>query len=117
MKTLISKLKEILEYLELVSQGKYPYNSAIIGKLQDIFNELPEMNSAEDMVNSCVVETNDQFLGIYIGSIIRSILALHELVRNKIKNKTFREDEAREIIEEEEKEKKKKEDEKKEKEK
>ena len=95
----------------------------LINKLQDIFNELPELNSNRVLVDSCSEETNDHFLGIYVGSLIRSILALHNLVNNKIKNKKFYLEEEKEIeeakkkaLKEEEEKKKKAEKEKKDKE-
>ncbi|CAD7950628.1 unnamed protein product [Amoebophrya sp. A25] len=96
LKTLIGKLGEIKEYLQLVHDGKYPYNAAILEKLQNIFNDLPEIADAPDMVEYCAHESNDQYLGIYVGTVLRSILALHNLVQNKIHSKKFREEQAEE---------------------
>jgi len=95
-KAMIGKLSDIKEYLQLVREGKYPYNASIIDKLQDIFNEIPELFSNQDMVRHCQNELNDQYLAIYIGSILRSILALHNLVQNKIQSKKFLENEKEE---------------------
>ncbi len=39
------------------------------------------------------------YLGIYVGSMLRSILTLHGLVKNKISNREFRE---KEVADEEE---------------
>ena len=83
-----------MSYLQGVSEGKYPYNTMIVERLQDVFNELPELGANPAMVTASAVETNDHFLGIYVGSLLRSILTLHNLVNNKIKNKKFAEEEA-----------------------
>lgn len=91
-RALIRKLTEIKEYLEQVRLGRFPYNSAIVARLQDIFNELPEMQDSPEMAKHCCHETNDQYLAIYMGSMLRSILALHNLVNNKIASKKFLED-------------------------
>lgn len=111
-KTLISKLCEIKEYLQAVRNGKYPYNAVIVAKLQDIFNVLPEMQDAADMIQYCAHETNDQYMAIYVGAMLRSILSLHNLVHNKISSRKFLEDqqkEAEKAKEEAEKEAKKEE--------
>jgi len=33
----------------------------------------------------CVVKTNDQMLVIYLSSLIRSVIALHNLINNKVR--------------------------------
>lgn len=35
--------------------------------------------------NICAVKTNDQMLVIYLSSLIRSVIALHNLINNKVK--------------------------------
>ena len=70
-RTLIAKLTEIREYLQQVLAGKYPYNAAIVGKLQDIFSKLPEMSNAVDMVAYCAQESNDHHLALYVGAVLR----------------------------------------------
>ena len=42
LRTLVSKLKEIADYLSQVAMGKLPENTQIIYNLQNIFNLLPE---------------------------------------------------------------------------
>lgn len=49
---------------------------------QDVFNLLPNLNTAE-MVRSFTVKSNDMMLTMYLGSLIRSVLALHGLINNK----------------------------------
>lgn len=94
--TLIEKLQDVFDYLGSVLAGKYPYNPAIIDRLQDLFNELPEMAGHTEMLRACASEVNDHYVGIYTGSLLRAILALHNLVLNKVKNKKFYEEEAKE---------------------
>lgn len=55
-------------------------------KLQDIFNLLPNLN-VEELVKAFAVKTNDMMLAIYLSSVIRAIVALHNLVNNRLVNK------------------------------
>jgi 26S proteasome regulatory subunit N8 len=83
---LLGRLTEIKSYLEKVVDGKIPINNQITYNLQNIFNLLPNLN-VEELVRSILVKTNDMHLVIYISSLIRSVLALHGLLTNKIKYK------------------------------
>jgi len=86
LKGLASRLQEIDAYLQNVLSGRLPVNHQIIYKLQDIFNLLPNLN-VEALVKAFAVKTNDMMLAIYLSSIIRAIIALHNLVNNKLVNK------------------------------
>ena len=66
--------------------GKLPMNHQISYLLQDIFNLLPDVTNPQ-FVKSINVNTNDQMLVVYTASLIRSIIALHNLINNKINNK------------------------------
>lgn len=79
------RLEEIRDYLSKVVSGKLPVNHQIIYNLQDMFNLLPNLENQE-MVNSFSTKTNDQLLLIYLSSMIRSVIALHNLIDNKIDN-------------------------------
>lgn len=79
------RLEEIRDYLTKVVSGKLPVNHQIIYNLQDIFNLLPNLENQE-MVNSFSTKTNDQLLLIYLSSMIRAVIALHNLIDNKIDN-------------------------------
>ncbi|KAI8377638.1 maintenance of mitochondrial structure and function-domain-containing protein [Radiomyces spectabilis] len=79
------RLEEIRDYLQKVVAGKLPVNHQIIYNLQDIFNLLPSLESPE-MVNSFSTKTNDQLLVMYLSSLIRAVIALHNLINNKIDN-------------------------------
>merc|ERR1712151_1408997 len=84
------RLKEISAYLSSVVAGKLPMNQEIIYNLQEIFNLLPDLDS-EELVRSFAMETNDAMLALYLGSMLRSTVALHNLINNKIKNKKQKE--------------------------
>jgi len=85
LKGLQSRLEEIREYLQKVVNHQLPINHQIIYNLQDIFNLLPNLN-VSDTVKSFSVKTNDQLLVIYLSSLIRAVIALHNLINNKIEN-------------------------------
>ena len=61
-------------------------NHQITYHLQDIFNLLPDLANPQ-FVKSVNVNTNDQMLVVYTASLIRSIIALHNLINNKLSNK------------------------------
>merc|ERR1712025_770045 len=86
LKGLEMKLKDMHNYLQQVVDGKLPMNHEITYHLQDIFNLLPDVTNPQ-FVKSINVNTNDQMLVLYTSSLIRSIIALHNLINNKINNK------------------------------
>ena len=83
---LARKLEEIRDYLEKIIAGRIPINNQITYNLQNIFNLLPNLN-VDELVKSMVVKTNDMHLVIYLSSLVRSVIALHGLLNNKIKYK------------------------------
>jgi len=86
LKGLHSQIKDVNSYLDQVIQGKLPVNHQIVYHLQDIFNLLPDVTLSE-FVRSMYVKTNDQLLVVYVAALIRSTLALHNLINNKITNR------------------------------
>ncbi|KAJ1696387.1 hypothetical protein LUZ63_004899 [Rhynchospora breviuscula] len=86
LKGLDARLREIRGYLELVIDGKLPLNHEILYHLQDVFNLLPNLN-VNELVKAFSVKTNDSMLVIYLSSLIRSVIALHNLINNKMFNK------------------------------
>ncbi|ACO60817.1 predicted protein [Micromonas commoda] len=76
------RLVEIKRYMDLVVDGTLPVNHEIMGLLQDSFNLLPNLN-LEDYVKAFAVKTNDMMLVVYLSSLIRSVVALHDLINNK----------------------------------
>ena len=83
LKALHHHLHEIKLYLAKVVAGDLPFNHQIIYNLQDIFNLLPNLQASET-VKSFAVKTNDELLVIYLSSLIRAILAMHNLIENKV---------------------------------
>ncbi|XP_072024175.1 26S proteasome non-ATPase regulatory subunit 7-like [Amphiura filiformis] len=94
LKGLHSQMQHIHSYLEQVVAGKLPVNHQIIYQLQDIFNLLPDVNLLE-FIRAFTVRTNDQMLVIYVASLIRSIIALHNLINNKIQNRDLEKQEGK----------------------
>merc|ERR1711892_416663 len=86
LKGLEIKLKDMHRYLQQVVDGKLPMNHQITYLLQDIFNLLPDVTNPQ-FIKSINGNTNDQMLVVYTASLIRSIIALHNLINNKINNK------------------------------
>jgi 26S proteasome regulatory subunit N8 len=84
LSTLTEKLLECREYLEGAASGARPANPEIVDNLQTILSLLPNLN-APDLVKSLVVKTNDMHMAVYLASLIRAVVALHDLVNNKIR--------------------------------
>merc|ERR1712066_1135329 len=107
LKGLAARLTDISKYLQQVVEGKLPMNPEIIYQLQEIFNLLPDQDS-DELVRSFAMETNDMMLALYLGSMLRSTVALHNLINNKIRNKKMKEDKGKEKKDKREAEKEKK---------
>lgn len=86
LRGLKSKLAEMQVYIDLVVEGKLPVNNEIMRNLQDIFNLLPNLNVAE-LSRSFAVESNDMMMVVYLASLIRSVIALHNLMLNREERK------------------------------
>ncbi|KAG6444019.1 hypothetical protein O3G_MSEX003186 [Manduca sexta] len=86
LKGLHSQLCEIRDYLVQVGQGSLPINHQIIYQLQDIFNLLPDIAN-DNFIDNLYIKTNDQSLVVYLAALVRSIIALHNLINNKITNR------------------------------
>lgn len=85
---LLSRLTEIRAYLDKVISGRIPINNQIAYNLQNIINLLPNLN-VDELVKSMLVKTNDMHLVMYVSSLIRAIIALHDLLNNKLKYKNL----------------------------
>jgi Maintenance of mitochondrial structure and function len=55
---------------------------ALVRSLQDAFNLLPNMN-VDKLSRSFAVKSNDMMLVIYLSSMVRSVLAMHDLIDNR----------------------------------
>ena len=81
---LMDRLTDMSIYIQRVISGQIPVNNQIIGNMQDIFNLLPNLN-IDEIVKSMLVNSNDVYLAIYISAMVRSVIALHGLLANKLK--------------------------------
>lgn len=86
LQALKSRLTECEQYLSQVIAGKLPTNLTILAKIQDMFNLMPDLTDPK-LITAINTQSNDQGMVIYISSLIRSILALHDLINNKITNR------------------------------
>jgi 26S proteasome regulatory subunit N8 len=92
-------LRDIALYLQKVIDGVLPVNHVILGKLQDVFNLLPNlatpatlseaggMDKTNSLSKAFTVKTNDELMVVYLSSLVRAIIAFHNLIENKIENK------------------------------
>lgn len=83
------RLRDIGHYLDRVLAGELPVNHTILGELQDVFNLLPNLSAAQspDLAKAFTTKTNDQLMVVYLSSIVRAIIAFHNMIENKIQNK------------------------------
>jgi len=93
LRGLESRLREVAVYLGKVLDEELPVNHAILEVLQDVFNLLPnlsptpEFGGVGDLGRSFRVKTNDQLMCIYLSSMIRAVLALHDLIDSGVDQK------------------------------
>ena len=62
--------------------------------VQDVLNLLPDVN-LQSFVRAVNITTNDQMLVVYVAALIRSIIALHNLICNKLQNRDAERSEAK----------------------
>lgn len=84
LKCLVQKLKTMKQYIRDVVANNLPANPDILYNLQDVLNLLPDLDK-EELVRAFAVEANDALLTVYLGSIVRAIMGLHDLITNKVK--------------------------------
>ncbi len=117
LRSLIKKLTEIKNYLVKVIAGKIPVNAQIIYNIQEIFNLLPNFDT-ESLIKAMSIQTNNNYLVLYLSWLAKTVIALHKLINNKIaikeeenmtKENTKKEEEKNKEKEKEEKDKEKKE--------
>lgn len=86
LRGLKDQLNDIKSYLQRVGDSTMPINYQIVYQLQDIFNLLPDITN-DNFTETMYVKTNDQMLVVYLASMVRSIIALHNLINNKLANR------------------------------
>lgn len=103
------KLRGIANYLDKVYNKELPINHTILGKLQNVFNLLPNLqesrimenlelvdsnkpaNSSNPLSTAFTIKNNDELMMIYISTVVRAIIAFHDLIENKLENKKLNE--------------------------
>merc|ERR1712106_636463 len=80
---LLQKLEQIHAYLTKVVNGAIPANHQVMYHLQDVLSLVPDL---VPLTKSFHIETHDQLLPVYLSSLVRSIVALHCLINNKLTN-------------------------------
>lgn len=83
LRSLERQLDQIDVYLGKVISGQVPVNHQINYALQDMFNLLPDVHN-DEAKQALTVSANDQLSLVYVGSLARAILAMHELIDNKL---------------------------------
>ncbi|SMN22104.1 similar to Saccharomyces cerevisiae YOR261C RPN8 Essential, non-ATPase regulatory subunit of the 26S proteasome [Maudiozyma saulgeensis] len=107
LKGLQKKLGDITVYLNKVINKELPVNHIILGKLQDVFNLLPNLgqpnedemdlkrpdlvSSSNTLQKALTVKTNDELMIVYISNLVRAIIAFDDLIENKIQSKKLQE--------------------------
>ncbi|EIW71877.1 26S proteasome regulatory subunit N8 [Tremella mesenterica] len=86
LRGLHARLGEIREYLVHVRSGKLPINHPVIYKLQEMVGSLPQLGTDVELGRAFRVGANDQGMLVYLSALIRSVLALHDLIENRISN-------------------------------
>lgn len=99
LKGLRNQLQIAVRYLNEVAAGRMPLNHDIINCLQDIGNLLPNVQEPV-FRRSMTTMTNDQLMVIYLASAVRGVAALHNLIDNKIRNKSEMEKKVEEAVKE-----------------
>lgn len=86
LRGLETRLREVANYLDKVLEGQLPANQEALAHLQNAFSVLPSLE-ARSLSSAFASRTNDNMLAMYLASLIRSIIALHDLINNKSANK------------------------------
>lgn len=79
LRGLHARLHEIGEYLEAVRSGKMPVNHQVVYQLQEIMGLLPQLGGDVELGKAFRMGVNDQSLVVFLSSMIRTVLALHDL--------------------------------------
>lgn len=86
LRGLASRLEDVKVYLDGVGSGELEINHEILSLIQEVINLLPNIN-IETLALSLTTKTNDMMLPVYVSSLVRGVIALHNLINNKVSNK------------------------------
>lgn len=96
--SLKNRMQDLVKYLDNVIKGKIPPNHQIIYNLQDILSLCPDLKD-KDIEKSIAITNNDNMLTIYLSSLVRSILAIDNLIENKLQNKELQNEDGEDATE------------------
>lgn len=86
IKLLISEIQKISSYLDDVLHNKLPVNHSILKILQNVLSALGDKFSQNpDLKKTLNLEKNDEALTMYVGALLRTTVALDNLIDNKLK--------------------------------
>lgn len=80
LKQLDKNIEMMKEYLENVINNKIPANQTILQNIQNMFNLSPNI---ENYIKQFSVNSNDVMVTIYLAQLVKSVLSVHDLIRNK----------------------------------
>lgn len=78
------KVLRIAEYLEETAASRKKVDQQILFALQRIISLLPKVLSPE-MKRALASRVNENYLGLYVSGIVKSVVAIHNLLNNRIK--------------------------------
>lgn len=83
LRGLSSQLADVEHYLREVANGELPVNHAVVYHIQEMLNLLPDVSKPQ-FVDALNLQTNDQLMVVYLGSLVRTVIALNNLIDNKL---------------------------------
>lgn len=86
LRGLHARLGEITEYLGAVRAGHLPVNHQIAYQLQEVVGLLPQLGADVELGKAFRTQGNDSGMVVYLSALIRTVLALHDLIENRISN-------------------------------
>lgn len=87
LRGLSNQLAEVERYLGEVAKKNLPINHQVIYYIQEMLNLLPDVTKPE-FVDAHNLQTNDQLMSVYLGSLVRTVIALNNLIDNKLELRT-----------------------------
>lgn len=79
------KVGVIREYLDDVLKGKRKLDKDIVKILQEIMSKLPKVMN-EEFKREISCKLNDNYLNMYVTSIVKNVINVHNLLNNRIKS-------------------------------
>lgn len=86
LRALETRMHEVYAYLDKVCAGELPANNKVLYNIQNAFHLVPDVARPE-LAEALTTKTNDNLMVLYIAALVRSVTALHDLVKNKILNR------------------------------